>query len=151
MKRITSPEVLRQVASKLYLEIQQDDWPKDSTWRAFMPGCPRNVSVSIIGNTSLVEISAAHRDPYVAAKIANTIAEVYRAQAYSPPPDPREISDQGVQIMDPAVAPASPVFPDPALAVGALFLGAVLLTLGCAGMGKVVLGFRQKLIAVSES
>jgi len=35
-----------------------------------------------------------------------------------------------VQIMDPAVAPPLPVFPDPALGVSALFFGGVLLALG---------------------
>jgi len=130
MKRIISSQVLSQVASKLHLEIQQDDWPKDFGWRLLELGRPRNVNVSPVRNTSFIEISAAHRDAKVAAKIANTIAEVYRTQGYSPPADPRQISDPPVQIMDPAVAPPLPVFPDPALGVSALFFGGVLLALG---------------------
>jgi capsular polysaccharide biosynthesis protein len=141
MKRIISSQVLSEVASKLHLEFQQDDWPKDSGWRVLELGRPRNVNVSPVRNTSFVEISAAHRDAKGAAKIANTIAEVYRTQGYSPAVDPRQISDPPVQIMDPAVAPPLPVFPDPALGTGALFFGVVLLTLGCAGFGKVLLRF----------
>jgi uncharacterized protein involved in exopolysaccharide biosynthesis len=144
MERIISPELLRQVAAKLYREIQQDDWPKDSGWRAFVLGRPRNLGVSPVVNTSFVEVSAAHHDPTVAAKIANTVVQIYRTQAYSPPADPREISDPAVQIMDPAVAPAVPVFPDPVLAVGAVFLGAVLLTVGVCRFGKSAAGIRHK-------
>lgn len=137
-KRICSAKLFREVASKLSLDTQKADWPSDSSWRLLVLGWPPDVIVSPVGNTSFVDISVAERNPDLAARIANTIAEVYREGALSAPRDPREINDQSVSIMDPAVPPKLPVVPRRGFGSGALFFSGIMLALGCSGMGNLL-------------
>ena len=61
---VKSKKVLRTVISNLSIKLDEDDLRK-------------NVSVSSVKDTELIEIKVTNRDPAVAAKVANEIANVF--------------------------------------------------------------------------
>ncbi|MBR0351134.1 MAG: hypothetical protein IJH76_04915 [Clostridia bacterium] len=61
---VKSKKVLRAVISNLAIKLDEDDLRK-------------NVSVSSVKDTELIEIKVTNRDPAVAAKVANEIANVF--------------------------------------------------------------------------
>jgi uncharacterized protein involved in exopolysaccharide biosynthesis len=106
----------------------------------------RQMDLRVVRNTELIEIRITNRDPVEAAKLANAIAQSYRALRQKQNPRPR-IDKQNapagvpafqVDIVDTAAIPFKPIRPNRPLGATFLVFGALL------GMFGLYFGWRAQ-------
>lgn len=64
------------------------------------------ISVTNVDSTQIIKISVEHTSPAVAAKICNTIPEIFSAEVQ------RVVKANGVEVIDKAIVPENPVKPN---------------------------------------
>jgi uncharacterized protein involved in exopolysaccharide biosynthesis len=127
---IQSELILRDVSSRLVLGFD-DGWanPRQLDIRKAVPARVYDVSVRIPHNTSIIAISAGAEDPERAAEIANTLAAVYQAHCDQEPSGNSERTH--VELLDHAVGPRLPAFPNRYIGGFSIFFGTVLIASVC--------------------
>ena len=64
------------------------------------------VSVTNVDSTQIIKISVQHTSPTIAARICNTIPEIFSTEAQ------RVVKASGVEVIDKAIVPEKPVKPN---------------------------------------
>lgn len=76
------------------------------------------ISVTTVNSTQIIKISVQHANPIIAAKISNTIPEIFSKEAQ------RVVKASGVEVIDKAIVPEDPVKPNKIMNVAiAIVLG----------------------------
>ena len=77
-----------------------------------------SVSVTNVDSTQIIKISVQHTDPLIATKICNTIPQIFSKEVQ------RVVKASGVEVIDKAIIPQSPVKPNKVMNIAiAMLLG----------------------------
>ena len=78
----------------------------------------QSVSVTNVDSTQIIKISVQHTSPTIAAKICNTIPEIFSTEAQ------RVVKASGVEVIDKAIIPENPIKPNKTMNIAiAMVLG----------------------------
>lgn len=86
----------------------------------------KKIAVTSVGDTQMMTIKVTDLDPQIAASIANKLANIFKSEVA------QLMKVQNVEIIDPAVVPASPIKPRPTLNMAIAFVLALMIGVGLA-------------------